>query len=65
MSKQIFFFINIVAIFLILSEIGHVTELSITPLKKPIVNKKIKEEKLSKNIIKPEKKPTLKKKKNI
>ena len=63
MSKQIFFFINIVAIFLILSEIGHVTELSITPLKKPIVNKKIKEEKLSKNIIKPQKKPTLKKKK--
>ena len=61
MSKQISFFINIIIIFLLLSEISYTAEVSIVPLKKPILNKKIKEEKLSKNIIKPKNKPTLNK----
>ena len=61
MSKQISFFINIIIIFLLLSEISYTTEVSIVPLKKPILDNKIKEEKLSKNIIKPKNKPTLNK----
>ena len=62
MSKQISFFINIIIIFLLLSEICYAVEPLIIPLKKPTLDKNIKEEKLSKNIIKPEKKPTLDKK---
>ena len=62
MSKQISFFINIIIIFLLLSEISYTAEVSIVPLKKPILDNKIKEEKLSKNIIKPKNKPTLNKK---
>ena len=61
MSKQISFFINIIIIFLLLSEISYTAEVSILPLKKPTLNKEIKEEKLSKNIIKPKNKPTLNK----
>ena len=61
MSKRIFFITNIIAIFLLLIGIAYVAEISIIPLKKPTLNKEIKEEKLSKNIIKPEKKPTLNK----
>ena len=61
MSKQISFFINIIIIFLLLSEISYTAEVSIIPLKKPTLNKEIKEEKLSKNIIKPKNKPTLNK----
>jgi len=62
MSKQISFFINIIIIFLLLSEICYAVEPLIIPLKKPTLDKEIKEKKLSKNIIKPEKKPKLDKK---
>ena len=57
MSKQISFFINIIIIFLLLSEISYTAEVSIIPLKKPTLNKEVKEEKLSKSTIVPEKKP--------
>ena len=61
MSKQISFFINIIIIFLLLGELSYTAEVSIVPLKKLTLNKEIKEEKLSKNIIKPKNKPTLNK----
>ena len=37
MSKQISFFINIIIIFLLLSEIIYTAEVSIIPLKKPLL----------------------------
>jgi len=57
MFKKISFFIKIIIIFVISTSYTSAYELKIVPLKKPILDEKIKEEKLSENIIKPKKKP--------
>ncbi len=57
MSKKISFFINIIAVFLLSFNCLVASELSIIPLKKPVLDKITEEKKISKNIIKPKKKP--------
>jgi len=57
MSKKISFFINIIVVFLLTFNCLVALELTIIPLEKPVLDKAIKEKKISKNIIKPQKKP--------
>ena len=64
MSKKITFLIKILIIISITDNLAKSSDLSIIPLKKPILTKIIKESKITKNIIKPLKKPITKKEKN-
>ena len=57
MPKKIFFFINTIIVFLLTFNCLVALELTIIPLEKPVLDKAIKEKKISKNIIKPQKKP--------
>ena len=57
MSKKISFFINIIVVFLLTFNCLVALELTIIPLEKPVIEKAIKEKKISKNITKPQKKP--------
>ena len=57
MSKKKSFFINIIVVFLLTFNCLVALELTIIPLEKPVLDKAIKEKKISKNIIKPQKKP--------
>ncbi len=57
MSKRIPFFFHIIVVFLLFFNNAKSSELKIVPLKKPILAKEVIEEKISKNIIIPEKKP--------
>ena len=59
MSKKISFFINTIIVFLLTFNCLVALELTIIPQKKPVLDKTIKEKKISKNIIKPKKKPVL------
>ena len=59
MSKKISFFINIIVVFLLTFNCLVALELTIIPLEKPVIEKAIKEKKISKNITKPQKKPVL------
>jgi len=57
MVKKITFLAKIITLILIGCTFSYAIDLNIVPLKKPILKKEIKEEKISKNIIKPKKKP--------
>ena len=57
MVKKITFLAKIIGIFFCITIISNAIELKILPIKKPELNKEIKEKKISKNIIKPKKKP--------
>ena len=59
MSKQIFIFINIFLSFILYCSYSLSSEITIIPLKKPILSPDIKEKKISQNIIKPKSKPKL------
>jgi len=63
MVKKITFLAKIIGIFFCTTIITNAIDLKIIPLKKPELSKEIKEEKLSKNIIKPKEKPVNKSKK--
>ena len=65
MSKQITLLIKIITIFLLFNNLGYASKISIIPLKKPILEEGLKKEKISKNIIKPQEKPSSAKKKAI
>ena len=65
MSKRISFFFHIIVVFLLFCNYSKSSELKIVPLKKPILSKEVIKKKISKNIIKPKKKPAKKLKKNI
>ena len=56
MVKKITFLTIIIGIFLCTTILSYAIDLKIIPLKKPELSKEIKEEKISKNIIKPKKK---------
>ena len=57
MVKKITFLIKIITFFLCTITFSHSIDLKIIPLKKPELSEEIKQEKLSKSIIKPKKKP--------
>ena len=57
MSKQIFIFINIFLSFILYCSFSLSAEITIIPLKKPILSPDIKEKKITQNIIKPKSKP--------
>jgi len=57
MHRKISFLIKTLIIILLLTSNNLATELTIIPLKKPILDKIIKAEKLTKGIIKPKSKP--------
>ena len=57
MVKKITFLAKIIGIFFCTTIISNAIDLKIIPLKKPELSKEIKEEKISKNIIRPKKKP--------
>ena len=57
MSKQIFIFINIFLSFILYCSYSLSAEITIIPLKKPILSPDIKEKKITQNIIKPKSKP--------
>jgi len=57
MAKKITFLAKITVIFLCTIIISYAIDLKIIPLEKPELSKEIKETKISKNIIKPKKKP--------
>ena len=57
MSRRISFFFHIIVVFLLFCSNTKSSELKIIPLKKPILTKEVIEKKISKNIIKPKKKP--------
>ena len=61
MFKKITFLAKIITLILIGFNFTYAADLEIVPLKKPILKKEIKEEKISKNIIKPKQKPVKKK----
>ena len=61
MVKKISFLAKIITLILIGFNFTYAADLEIVPLKKPILKKEIKEEKISKNIIKPKQKPVKKK----
>ena len=65
MAKRISFFFHIILFFLLFCNYSKSSELKIVPLKKPILSKEVIKKKISKNIIKPKKKPAKKLKKNI
>ena len=64
MPKHITLFIKIIIIFLVFNNLSYGAKISITPLKKPILEEGLKKEKISKNIIKPQEKPSSAKKKS-
>ena len=57
MVKKITFLAKIIGIFFCTTIILNAIDLEIIPLKKPELSKEIKEEKISKSIIKPKQKP--------
>ena len=57
MVKKITFLAKIIGIFFCTTIISNAIDLKIIPLKKPELSKEIKEEKISKSIIKPKQKP--------
>jgi soluble lytic murein transglycosylase len=57
MHIKLFFLLKIILIFLILGLKVYALDVTIVPQKKPILNKSVKEEKISKGIIQPLKKP--------
>ncbi len=57
MPKQISFLIKILIIFSVLTSNNFAVELTIIPLKKPILDKAITEQKITKGILKPKSKP--------
>ena len=57
MVKKITFLAKIIGIFFCTTITLNAIDLKIIPLKKPELTKEIKEEKISKNIIRPKKKP--------
>jgi len=57
MLRNLFFFTKTVLIILLFLSNSYAIELSIIPLKKPILDEKIKDQKLSEGIIKPKSKP--------
>ena len=57
MPIKIFFLIKTLIILLLLTCNNFASELSIIPLKKPILDKGVNNEKITKNIIKPKPKP--------
>ena len=57
MSKKIAFLSKIIILILFLITSSYGFDLKIIPLKKPILNKEVKESKILKNIIKPKEKP--------
>ena len=57
MLKKITILTEIVTIFLCYIGIAYSIEVQILPIKKPQLNKETQEKKISKNIIKPKKKP--------
>ena len=59
MLKKITFLTKIIVFFLFIHSISHSIELTVVPLKKPELSKEVKERKISKNILKPKKKPIL------
>jgi len=59
MPKKISFLINTIIVFLLTFNCLVALELTIIPQKKPVLDKAIKEKKISQNIIKPQKKPIL------
>ena len=61
MVKKITFLAKIITLILIGFNFTYAADLEVVPLKKPILKKEIKEEKISKNIIKPKQKPVKKK----
>ncbi len=61
MTKKISFFFNIIVLFLVLGGPIYSEELTIIPLKKPILDTIDKQRKITQNIIRPKKKPILKK----
>ena len=58
MLRNISFFIKLLLLKLLLMNNSKETELSIIPLKKPILDQKVKEKKLAQGIIKPKPKPS-------
>ena len=60
MVKKITFLAKIIGIFFCTTIISNAIDLKIIPLKKPELSKEVKKEKISKNIIKPKKKPVKK-----
>jgi soluble lytic murein transglycosylase len=60
MLRNIYSYIKIILLTLIFISNSHAIELSIIPLKKPVLDKKIKDKKLSQGIIKPKSKPSKK-----
>ena len=60
MSKKISFFFHIFLVFLLFCGYSQSSEIKIIPLKKPELTKEIIKKKISKNIIKPKKKPIIK-----
>ena len=57
MVKKITFITKIIIIFLLYINYSIALEVKIIPLKKPIIDQKVKDEEIAKNIIKPKKKP--------
>ena len=57
MSKQIFIFINIFLSFILYCSYSLSAEITIIPLKKPILSPDIKEKKITQKIIKHKSKP--------
>ena len=57
MSKKIPFLSKIIIIILFLITGSYGFDLKIIPIKKPLLNKEVKESKILKNIIKPKEKP--------
>tara|TARA_B100001094_G_scaffold329433_1_gene392177 strand:+ start:45 stop:2258 length:2214 start_codon:yes stop_codon:yes gene_type:complete len=65
MHRNIFFFIKKLLIIYLLLGNSYAQELTIIPLKKPVLDKEIEEQKLSKGILKPKPKPLKKIEKKI
>ena len=63
MHRKIFFFIKLLLLSSIIIGNLYATEISIIPLKKPILNKEIQNEKILQDIVKPKSKPSKKVKK--
>ena len=57
MVKKITFITKIIIIFLLYINYSVALEVKIIPIKKPIIDQQVKDEKIAKNIIKPKKKP--------
>ena len=60
MSKKLFFLLKLISFALVVNSTVLAQEIKIFPLKKPILQPKVKENKISQNIIKPAPKPKIK-----